>query len=259
MNNLHKKFNIEIQKYIEKISNRTTVVGIVLTGSAGRGDFDKYSDIDNVVVVSGENKVKEGKFINGDFLFDTRIVDLNKIKAKWSNDMYFAYLTSNIVYDPGNILKKIFVSKEKDWKRLIVKRISFYLVDLSVIYEFKDNWKCLQSTTHYQKFLKRGDYISAHKILNSGFEIILNMFYLINDTPVPDSKNKIRLLHKLKDVPSDIEMILEEALTVKSFNHSDLERRYKTLDLLVGEIKKNIKNMDKLSENLYNFYLTERN
>ena len=258
MNELTKKFNIEVAKYIERISNQVTVRGIVLTGSAGRGDYDRYSDIDNVVFVVGVHTIKEGKFVQGGFTFDTRIVQVDKIEGRWSDDMYFAYLNSSIVYDKGGIIRKLFDLKAKDWSKLVVKKLSLSLVNLSVIYEFKDDWKFLRASTHYQKFLDRRDYLSAHRLLNSGFEIVLDIFYLINSVPIPDSKNKLRLLNTLESVPDEVKILFPKAFTIESFSTSDLEKRYKILDFLILYIKKVAECKISLPSNLYGFYLAER-
>lgn len=259
MSNLLEEFRLEIERYSERVSKQATVVGIVLTGSAGRGDFDQYSDIDNVVIVNGEYNIKEGKFVEGRFLFDTRVVTLNELEADWSDDMYFAYLNSSIVYDSGSLIKNIFNVKANMWKSFILKKISISLVELSTIYEFKDNWKSLKTKTHYQKFIERKDYLSAHRLLNIGFEIILDILYLSNLKPIPDKKNKVRLLRTLGGVTPDFVVLFSEAFTVKSISNKDLNRRYDILNSLVLYIKKAFIEKVKLPNDLYKFYLKERN
>lgn len=258
MNNLLEKFGLEVDKYSGEVSKLTNVVGIILTGSAGRGDFDQYSDIDNVVVVKGKHSVKEGKFVRGEFLFDTRVVTISELEKAWSDDMYFAYLNSSIIYDSEGLIKNIFKSSAGIWKSLASKKISISLVELSTIYEFKDNWKSLKTKTHYQKFIERKDYLSAHRLLNLGFEIVLNTLYLSNLKPVPDSKNKIRLLHTLDVITPGVADLFTEAFMVKSIDSKDLNRRYDILDSLVLYTKKTLIRKIKLPDDLYKFYLKER-
>ncbi len=258
MNNLLEKFGLEVEKYSEEVSKQTNVVGIILTGSAGRRDFDQYSDIDNVVVVKGKHSVKEGKFVRGEFLFDTRVVTINELGVDWSDDMYFAYLNSSIVDDSEGLIKNIFKARAGMWKSLVSKKISISLVELSTIYEFKDNWKSLKTKTHYKKFIERKDYLSAHRLLNLGFEIILNTLYLSNLKPVPDNKNKIKLLHTLDVITPGIADLFTKAYIVKSIDNKDLNRRYDILNSLVLHTKKALIKKIKLPDDLYKFYLKER-
>ena len=141
----------------------------------------------------------------------------------------------------------------------MLKRLQLALVELSVIYEFSDNWKGLKTVTHYHKFLDRNDYISAHRILNIGFEIILDILYLIINSPIPDIKNKIRLLPKVKILPNDANKLVNEVVLITSFDVNDLNRRYKALILFVNFIKDNIeKSQLHISDNIYQYYLANR-
>lgn len=260
MNNLNSTFLQAVETYVKSISGQESVIAVVLTGSAGRGDFDQYSDIDNVVFVNGEHKVREGKFVLNGFLFDTRIVDINKImKSEWSDYMYFAYINAKIVYDPRNIITDLICEKKRCWDLLIEHEISLSLVNLSVIYTFEDNWKGLKTETHYNKFLKRKDYLSAHRLLNAGFEIILDICYLTQRESVPDYKNKMRLLHRITNLPTNITTLLSEGFCVRSYDEKDLSKRYEVLSELINLIRHHIETLKiELPDDLYKYYLLKR-
>lgn len=261
MNNLPNSFSEAVKIYLDQIiRTNNAVVGVALTGSAGRNDVDQYSDIDNVVFVDGAHKIKEGKFIFHELLFDTRIANINKIaRSDWTDDMYSAYFNSYIIYDPNNIVKNLISEKRIQWESIVNRKLALSLVNLSIIYKFDDNWKALKTDTHYDKFLKRKDYISLHRLLTSGFEIILDIFYLMNKTPVPDMKNKIRLLKNLAVLPADINKLLSDAFTVNFHDEKDSKRRYYIMTLLITDIKKHLeKSGIKIPDNLYSYYLSQR-
>jgi len=248
-----------ISDYVSDISKIKNVKGIILTGSAGRDDRDNLSDVDNVVLVDGKSNVVEGKFNFHNFLFDTRVTDLKQITAaKWTQDMYFAYLNSKIIYDHDDEIKKLIDQKRSEWESNLEKNISLTLVNMSVLISFNDDWRGLKADTHFEKFIKRKDYISAHRVLNLGQELLLDILYLINREPIPDTKNKIKLIAKLKWTPKNFLGLFSKILLIKKTSQSDTERRYYSAIGCLEEIKAHIdKNFD-LEDNLYQYYLTNR-
>lgn len=244
-----------IKKYITEVCQQD-IIAIILTGSAGRGDFDKFSDIDNVVIVSDNyhlNKIKEGKFDYYGYLFDTRIISLSNFKKNWSEDEYFAYLNGKLVFDRKDCANKIILSKRQKWDSELPKKISMKLVELSVIFDFKDNWRGLKTITHFDKFIQRHDYISAARLLNFGQEDILDIIYLVNDVPVPDYKNKIKLLTSLKWLPKNFKYELE----IKS-DLETLSLVYLRLDNLLRIVAKKVESRLNLPIDIYYYYLKER-
>lgn len=186
-------FNEAVLELIKRYNRNKKVIGIVLTGSAGRGDYDKYSDIDCVVFVKNKNIfLKEGKIPFFEFVLDIRKSCLSHIKKSiWSNDMYYAYLKGNIIYDSKNLIDPLFRKKRREWLNQIKKRLSLSLVNLSVIFSFEDNWKGLCTTTHLEKYKRRKDYLSAQRLITKAFEQSMEIIFLLNKEPFPDDKNKI--------------------------------------------------------------------
>lgn len=248
------------KNYFNYLIKNESVLGVVVTGSFSRNGNDQYSDLDYVVIVDKNLvKIKEGKFFHKETPFDSRVVKLTSLeRCSWSRDMYFAYLNCNIVYDKGGVIKKMLNKKKLQWKNNIVKEINFTLINLSVIFKFSDNWKGLYSESHYLKFIKRKDYISAHRVLNLGFELILDLFYLINNTPIPDIKNKTRCLSDLTYIPEETNNFLAESILVKEKTKTDCDRRYEAMNNFLKIIKKYINDNIILDIDLYKYYLKNR-
>jgi|SRR2546429_2994066 len=249
-----------IKSYVSDVTKEKNVAAIALTGSAGRGDYDQHSDVDVVVFLTGPSRsVKDGKFIFNELLFDVRISDLGCLKkADWSQDMFFAYLTSRVAYDRDGEIGKLIESKKSLWREKVTSLLCISLVNLSVIFEFDDNWRGLKAHTHYQKFIRRGDIKSAHQLLNRGFDLILDCVYLLNRSPIPDYKNKVRCLKGLDWLPNQLELLIEEGLLVKSFLPKDAERRHSILKKYLNEIRNQCDLNFELPSNIYRYYLDNR-
>lgn len=254
------KLNPNFKNYLDKLTKDDSVLGVALTGSCGRYDNDKYSDIDYVIFVKeGKGDIKEGKFFLNDMLFDSRIVELKFFAENhWSRDMYFAYLNCRLVYDKNREIERILNKKRQQWKKERIKEISLTLVNMSVIFRFSDNWKELNADSHYLKFLRRKDYISAHRVLNLGYELILDLFYLLNNKTIPDSKNKIKLLCGLDWMPKKKEFFLKEAIIILENSKQDCNRRYQIMMQVVDSIKNYADKNIMLADDLYKYYLNNR-
>jgi len=265
MNNLKNSFDLAVTSYVNELVQKRAVEAVVLTGSAGRDDYDEFSDIDNVVIVNDSFSsksifdIKEGKFLRDNFLFDTRILTSKSFAGPWSDDMFFTYLKSaKIVADQNKTVKKTIDIKTEDWLKVSNHKLFLSLVNLSVIFEFDDNWKNLKTTTHYQKYLERKDIISANRLLNIAFENVIDIIYFMNQSPVPDSKNKLKLLKNLTLLPNSYEVILSDSMIVPALASRTLQMRYAYLSQLVTEIIQILNLRIDIPEDLYGYYLKNR-
>jgi predicted nucleotidyltransferase len=253
---------LTFMKYLGQLSQNKAVLGVALTGSYGRNSSDEYSDIDYVIFVDKKlnvSEIKEGKFFYDKILFDSRIVEVEYLeKSSWSRDMYFAYLNCDVVYDKSKIISGILDKKRVQWEDCLTKEISLELVKLSVIFSFSDNWRGLKSDSHYFKFLKRKDFISTHRVLNVGFELILDLLYLLNKKPIPDIKNKTRFLSDLAWFPVEIRSFLADSILIFNESAVDCKRRYGIMMKCMGVLKKYIDKNVVLSSDLYEYYLNNR-
>lgn len=262
---MHKISDFALEKtlsvYTAELPSNKNVMGAVLTGSAGRGDRDEYSDVDIVIFVRDKKIAEqEGKFNFYDQAFDVRICELESMKQRtWTSDMDFAYFNATAIYDPEGLVQRLIEDKKKEWISSVSSKIILHLVQLSVILEFKDDWKNLKADTHCQKFLSRKDYPSAHRTLNLGFEFVLDLYYLIKNEPPPDYKNKLRLLAKLAHPSGEIANYIKEFSSIASTGLVEAERKYEILGLLTYPIKEFvIKSGEKFPDDFYHFYLQNR-
>lgn len=254
------ELNPSFKDYLDELTKNNIVLGVALTGSCGRDDNDKYSDIDYVIFVKERTEdIKEGKFFLNDMLFDSRITELRSLMGShWSRDMFFAYLNCRLLYDKNGEIERILNEKRRQWEKEWIKEISLTLVNMSVIFRFSDNWKGLNADSHYLKFLRRKDYISAHRVLNLGYELILDSLYLLNNKAIPDFKNKIKLLYGLDWMLKENEPFLKEAVLVLENSEQDCVRRYQIMMKIIESIKNYADKNIVLADDLYKYYLNNR-
>lgn len=248
-----------IDRYLQKLKKNENVLGVILTGSYGRNDFDSLSDFDNVVIVKHNNrKLRQGKFYFDDLLFDVRVMPIKKFYGDWSEDMFFAFWNEKVIYDKTNSLAKTIKKNKENWRKEIKKRISLSLASMSVIIEFSDNWHGLKTVTHTEKYLKRKDYLSAHNLLNIGLDLIVELTYLSNECPPPDAKNRLRLIKELGWYPWENIEQFKKTIFIKSFKRKDVERRKIVLKKVLRKILFNLDRKFSLPKDIYRFYLINR-
>jgi predicted nucleotidyltransferase len=250
-----------LSDYMAELSSNKNIIGAVLTGSAGREDGDAYSDVDIVVFVRDKSlPLREGKFKFDGQAFDVRICELETLKQMtWTSDMDFAYFNSTAIYDPEGLVQQLIKNKKDEWIASISSKIILHLVQLSVILEFNNDWKGLKADTHYQKFLSRQDYLSAHRTLNLGFEFVLDLYYLLKNEPPPDYKNKLRVFEKLIHPSDEILRDIKEFSRIGNTGLAEAERKYEILGILTAPIKEFVIKSDKqFPDNFYHFYLKNR-
>ncbi|HCC23304.1 TPA: hypothetical protein DF272_03945 [Candidatus Falkowbacteria bacterium] len=248
-----------LNDYVVDLRGNTNCLGAILTGSYGRCDFDVLSDIDIVVIVKKTTKnIPHGKYYKDNKLFDVRIITLKQFLDEWSCEMFFAFWDERIIYDRQKNLKQIIAIKKEYWKKEIVGKIINKFVALSVILEFSDDWRGLKTTTHLSKFLLRKDYFSAQQLLSYCFDSILDLVYLLNIEPYPDSKNKIRLLKGLSWVPWKNNEELQSLALFCKFNRNAVIKREKNFSKIKKELIKYTDGQFNLPVNLYQHYLENR-
>jgi len=241
---------------------KPNVLTIALTGSAGRGDRDEYSDIDVVVFIESEDKTGliEGKVDYKNLIFDIRISSIVSLQeTEWSEDMYFAYLNSKIIYSQDNQIPNLIEEKRAEWKEKSKSYAILSLVNLSVIFDF-NGWHGLNAHSHYRKAISRGDIVSAHWILGNGLDLILKTVYLLAYNPPPDQKNRIKLLDRFSILTQkNLLSFVADALLVKNLESVETARRYEALMHIIEFIKQSIDSSDEeWPEDFYQFYIENR-
>jgi len=253
--------NLVISEYFDSYIKQSNVLAVALTGSAGRGDIDEYSDVDAVVFTESEDKAGliEGKVEYQGFLFDIRISNIVSLReTEWSEDMYFAYLNSKMIYDRDNQVPRLIEEKRVVWEEKCKSYAILSIVNLSVIFDF-NGWRGLSAHSHYHKAIAREDIVSAHWILGNGLELILKTVYFIAHNPPPDQKNRTKLLRKFSILEEKSLALLDEALLVKSFEVVDTTRRYEALMQIITYIKQSVDSSnEEWPEDFYQFYIANR-
>lgn len=261
MNEKPKHKELFVYNHLLELLENESVLGIVLTGSYGRGMSDEFSDLDYVVFVNKRNDIKNGKFYIKNLTMDARVEFFDEFKeGMWSDDMYFAYLNSRVLFDKYNNIKSLFEQKSREWESDISRRVSLNLVNLSVLVAFPDNWRGLKSDTHYDKYIGRNDDIGAYRVLNKAYEIILETVYLLNHGTIPDFKNKSRLITNLRWCPDKLlnDESHEALLHTTDLSEESFKNRYEAITNVVIDIKNYVDKNFELSDDLYNYYLLNR-
>lgn len=254
--------DLVISEYFDSYIKQSNVLAAALTGSAGRGDIDEYSDVDAVVFTESEDKAGliEGKVEYQGFLFDIRISNIVSLReTEWSEDMYFAYLNSKMIYDRDNQVPRLIEEKRVVWEEKCKSYAILSIVNLSVIFDF-NGWRGLNAHSHYHKAIARGDMVSAHWILGNGLELILRTAYLLAHNPSPDQKNRTKFLSKFSIlIEQDLLVLVEDALLVKNLEAKEASRRYEALMQVIEFIKQFIDSSnEEWPEDFYQFYIANR-
>lgn len=230
-----------IDEYFEKFKNDQNTVAIVITGSYGRGENDFLSDIDWVLIVNNKKDSVSGfKEQYNKIEFDCRIEEYEFLKnADWCMDQYYAYLNCKIYYDKELKFKQTQDVQKKEWYKYIKKFVAIRLVECSVFLKFPDTIPELKvKQTHYEKFVLRNDYYSAYNCLNIIENQLIDLCYIANAIPIPDTKNKMRNIHKYSF--SDLLKSCCNRSNEKSID--ELNETYDNFKKILNAIIKTIKN-----------------
>jgi hypothetical protein len=91
-----------------------------------------------------------------------------------------------------------------------------------------------------RQWLKRGDTLAAHQIINRAIPSLIELLFLANDEFPPYDKWLANYSYSLIWKPENWKKRLESLLIVKDFSSSEVDRRYRELGALYGEIWKKI-------------------
>ena len=224
-----------------KIASYEGVSGIVFTGGLIRGFADKYSDVD-IIVLLGEKdedlrkkirKIGEDEQRRSGVDADLEVHFLEDFRTrKWDEMARWDFSHSEIVFDPGGKVRKLFE------KRLKVSE-SFWLKRIVICGEYV-KWYCCPPRdnvgTIAETWVDRGDLISAHYCLDYSVGLLIKMIFALNREFLPPPKWEIFCSYTLKWLPPNYKKLVGEALTVKSLSERDLDRRLRAARELLREI-----------------------
>lgn len=242
-----------INEYFRKYNDEDTIA-ILLTGSVGRKENDLYSDIDWVRVAKNKSSSGFKEKYKG-LLFDCRCEKLSDLTTlEWNMNQYFAYFNCYIYYDKNNKLSHLIDNKRKTWCDYLKKIIAIKLVECSVYIAFpKEYSELISEVTHFDKFILRNDFFSAYNCLKIINNKLIDLFFLINNQPIPDDKNKYRNIEKYS-FADDLKKIL---IIPKCNSLSDLyviyEEYQKVLNLLLEKYKQSFGKEKSYKKIYYNY------
>jgi hypothetical protein len=84
------------------------------------------------------------------------------------------------------------------------------------------------------------------------------LYYLLNNKPIPDTKNKIKLLYSLIWTPKKTNSFLRESVLILKYTEHDCDRRYQIMMETLDGIKKYVDENVILEDDLYSYYLNNR-
>jgi predicted nucleotidyltransferase len=249
MEKLHSENRVEEFRKIadllkSRILSNKGVAGIVFAGGLIRGFADKYSDVDIIVLLSERDEdlrneirkigMDEQRRLGVDV--DLEVHFLGDFRTrKWDEMARWDFSHSEIVFDPGGKVRKLFKKRLKVSKGFWLKRI--------VIYGEYVKWYCCPPNDRFgtiaETWVDRGDLISAHYCLDYVLGLLIRIVFALNREFLPPPKWEIFYSYSLKWLPLNYKRLVGESLTVKSLSKRDLDRRLRaTRELWSGILLK---------------------
>jgi predicted nucleotidyltransferase len=211
---------------------RKGVAGIFFMGALARGYFDKYADIDIVIVARKSSKLRfdyrlpipkyEG------FELDAWVGCLEDMKKKsWSMDRRWSFSEAKIYYDPYGELRRLLKEKCRYRKR-------------------ERRWLIMEGTVQSEWFanrlpkvwVSRGDMLSAHAMFGYGVSYLLQAVFAINKRLIPYKKWDLNYSRKLPWLPDRFHEKLGEIYTMRDLTREEIDRRRRAFMYIWGPVRK---------------------
>lgn len=228
------KFREVAEELASKISSFECVTGIVFIGGLVRGFIDKFSDLDIIVFLDrNDDKVKKQIYAlshpverryNIDVDMEIHyIVDFKK--WKWDEIDKWEFSKAKIVFDPEKKIQKIFKQKLKLPKDFWIKRVA-------VCSEYL-RWYCCpineKDGTVAESWIVRGNLVAAHYCLTYATDLLLKVFFALNEELLPAPKWRIHYSYGLKWLPENYRKLMKEAMISKDLSIMEFDRRLKAV------------------------------
>ncbi len=174
MNNSIQKITLEIKNKYKRDKN---VLGVMLFGSAARGGFDKYSDVDIYVLLRGKRKFSRENFVKNGIRIDVILDSLKDVNFYLKRDRenirrHTSHMLAfgKIIYQKGNYLTHIQLIAKKN----LASKTKFTKEEVLMHkYSIDDFWG------EVQRDLKKKDYFSfglnSQLLLDNILELFLKM------------------------------------------------------------------------------------
>ncbi len=201
------------KKYIIK-----GAIGVVFLGAIARGYFDKYADVDVIIIKSKKSKIpNEHKdyFNKEGFELDYWVVNYEDLLAsKWDMEARWAYSQSVIYRDTNGMVRKL-LKRKVPLKKSEKKQL---LIDNTV----QSEWYINELT---RSWTARSNMGSAHSMFLYGVDNFFDALFVLNNQLIPAKKWKFYLAQRLRWLPKGFSKKLKEVYRVNNFSRAELEQR----------------------------------
>ena len=214
------------------------VVGVLLTGGVARGYADHFSEIDLAVYLTPsacEAWTRSGlaPYAEGDSWLDGWHIDFDylcyedELEAEWDHVKRWDRSYAVALHDPQGWLQEMLARKavltDEEKQSLTTRHLVLfgeYCCNLVV-----PSW------------VHRSDLLAAHHCLNIALDNLIRVLFLANDELIPFYKWTLNLSYTLRWTPSDWQRRAEQALLVREFSATDVERRCTLISDLLSECR----------------------
>lgn len=224
------------KKYAKEISFHKGIIGITIGGGLARGYVDEFSDIDLNIYLDSRTfhmwKNKKCPVILGDHywkgqLSEIEIYDYQEEKKRdWTLQERWEKKSEIIFKDTNSKIKNLL--KEK-----IIWKDGEKSSSLKFIKEMSE-WYVTELAWHW---IKRGDIVQSHYVLNHSIDWILDYVLIKNNQFIPFAKWKVHYALLAKNKPNNFNKQIRECMKIKEFNEKDVLRRQKVLLSLLKNLR----------------------
>ena len=193
------------------------LTGIVLLGAVVRGYFDEAADIDIAVY-----KRPGSQFAIPEKFFKIEEIELhiwlsdfeNERTSAWDMAKRWTFSLCQVVHDPSGEVARLIAAKvplQADERRWLL--MSGLVLSEWYINRLTELW------------LQRGDPLSAQAMFQVGLEYFYEMLFGLNDSLVPDRKWRTYCVQRLRRLPADFSLHLQETLLLHEISTAEQQRR----------------------------------
>jgi predicted nucleotidyltransferase len=235
--NLAPEYLNTAQAFLPEFIKMDGVVGVTLNGGVSRGYADELSEIDlTVYFESGAfEKLKTGKapipfgitMLDGQ-LFDLKPADIREEEqAEWEQVKLWDASYAKILYDPDAKITALLADKLQSKPAPDAADGGLFAC-----------WWCFKLAGDI--WLKRGDVLQGHMIMNEAVKYLLKVLFLLNSEYIPHEKWLLHMSRTLEWTPPMWEERLEAALLPSDRSPAGLKARQEAITELWSDMDRRL-------------------
>ena len=224
--------------FAQRFAVHEGVVGVLLTGGVARGYADRFSEIDLAVYLGRstyEEWVRNGlaPYAEGDSCLDGWHVDFDYLccederEAEWDHVKRWDRSYAVVLHDPQRSMQEMLARKAilSDEEKQSLTSRHLILFGEYYCHLVVPSW------------IHRGDLRAAHHCLNTALDSLIRTVFMANDELIPFDKWMLNLSYTLAWTPSGWQQRVEQALLLREFSPTDVERRCMLIRDLLNECR----------------------